>query len=166
MFQEYTPWRPSTKRLSSTGLDQSAGGAQRARLLESPVERHTLGARRREDARRCCCRRTRSECSSRSAEYELQSGTGAAGPTHAIVRVDVGNPVCATAFGDQVRRADVLIDAGDGVNHRERRPRRAGSVGDRRRGAVGPLDADARTEVDAVRHDVVANAERVAHAPG
>ena len=78
-------------------------------------------------------------------------------------RVDVGKPVCATALDEQVRRANILIDAGDGVNHGQRRPRRARHVRDRRRRAVRPLHADARAEVDAIRHDVVANAERVAH---
>ena len=78
-------------------------------------------------------------------------------------RVDVGQTSLRHGARDQVRRSNILIDARDGVNHRERRPRRARHVRDRRRRAVRPLQPDARAEVDAIRHDVVANAERVAH---
>ena len=73
-----------------------------------------------------------------------------------------GQPGLTHCLVELVRRADVLIDAGDGVNHRQRRTRGTGNVGDGRRGPVGPLDADARAEVDAIRHDVVADAEGVA----
>ena len=92
MFQEYTPWRPSTKRLSRIGLDQSPAvrnergcsnrgsnaytfGAVVEKTLPVLLSAHAVGTLSESDA------------------YELQFGTGAAGPTHAIVRVDVGNPV-------------------------------------------------------------------------
>src|SRR5437879_1825552 len=96
MFHENTPCSPSTKRLSSTGLDQSAA-LRKARGCSNP--------RSKADALGVEVEKMPPEVPSAqapgvlapSAVYEPQFGIGAAGPTHAIVRVELGNAVWATA---------------------------------------------------------------------
>src|ERR1043166_2496844 len=95
MFHEYTPCKPSTYRLSRIGLDQSAAvrnergcaklrsnsdtdGAELENTVPALPSAHALGI------------------VLRSRSKMLQFGTGAAGPTHAIVCVELGRPVWLT----------------------------------------------------------------------
>src|SRR6478672_2043945 len=96
MFHENTPWSPSTNRLSSRGLDQSAAVRNERGCSNPRSNASTLGAAVEKMPPVLPSAHAAGALVGLPA-YELQSGTGAAGPTHAIVRVDVGNPVCATA---------------------------------------------------------------------
>src|SRR5512133_768236 len=96
MFHEYTPCRPSTKRLSSTGLDQSPAVRNDRGCSKRRSNANTLGATFEKMLPALPSVHAPGTAAG-SPEYEAQSGIGADGPTQVIDRVEVGSPVCATA---------------------------------------------------------------------
>src|SRR5678816_968678 len=96
MFHEYTPCRPRTNRLSSTGLDQSAAVRKDRGCSKRRSNAYTLGETFEKMLPLLPSVHAPGTAAG-SPEYEAQLGIGAVGPMQVIVRVDVGRPVCATA---------------------------------------------------------------------